>query len=629
MGLSKTAQMARAENILYDWRVKNLNHSQNPNKAIKQILVDQKSLEWMSSQNSIGWPWPREVYAHIVSFLKEGGAKVVAFDMIFSEPSVYGVEDDERFAKALRSVKSVGSVVNAQDGGHKAGSIPAIDEAFFAKGFVNATTDEDGSIRRADLCKNGFLSLSAAIYEAAENKKLSISCEPKIINYRGASLFFDSYNAAEIVASKAAQDSGEKPKINPLTFKDSIVLIGLSAEGLHDLKPTPVSADFVGVEIHSTILDNIFKNDFARKNSVWVLAFWSLFFAMLCAFVVYTVERLALSAALYAALFAAIFGLSILYHAQDIWFGAATVTFGAALSLILSSALKYVLEGRQKSYIKSAFGKYISPIVVEELVKSPETLRLGGEERRLSIFFSDIAGFTSISERLEPAVLVSLLNTYLDRLSTVILGLGGTIDKYEGDAIIAFWNAPVLQQNHADLALKAAIGCQEALKGLNAELGASLGIALNTRIGINTGKVIVGNIGSSLRFDYSFIGDAGNFASRLEGVNKVFATKILVSEDTKEALAGDFGLREVSLIKVVGKSKAVRIFEPCDYLDETQKGEFAKALKAFYDGEPDFGAALFSSLSSVDPVSQKYLTIINDIKNGELRYDGGLVLTSK
>lgn len=629
LGLGRLAQMERIENILYDWRVKTLNKPVNINPKIKQILIDQKSLEWMSSQNGLGWPWPREIYAHIVSFLKEGGAKVVVFDMIFTEPSVYGVEDDKRFAEALSSIKSVGAVVVRSENNETLSSTPEIDKAFFTKGNVAAAIDEDGVIRRVRLFQNSVPTLSMAAHKALYAAAPTASEKLKIINFRGKVFSFDSYNAAEVIASKVSMDEGKKPKLNPNIFKDSVVFVGLSADGLHDLKPTPMGGDFLGVEIHSNILDNIQKNDFVAEAGIGVLAFWTLAFAVFAAFVVYKVERLSLLVAFYILLPTVAFLLCALYHGYGVWLGSATILLGFFLSLILSSILKYIVEGRQKSYIKSAFGKYISPLVVEELIKHPESLQLGGEERKLSIFFSDIAGFTTISEKLPPTELVSLLNRYLDKLSKIILSQSGTIDKYEGDAIIAFWNAPALQENHASLALTAAMECQNAVRELNKELANSIGVALNTRIGINTGSVIVGNIGSSLRFDYSFIGDAGNFASRLEGANKFFATKILISEYTKEALEGDFGVREVGKIKVVGKTKPVRVFEPCGYLDEDKKRSFAQGLEAFYAQDLDTASATFGSLADVDAVAKRYLKIIEELKSGEIVWDDGLLLTSK
>lgn len=632
LALGSSAQLQKVENIFYDLRVKGLNKSANINPLIKQIVIDQTSLEWMSKENSLSWPWPREIYAHIISFLKEGDAKAVVFDMIFTEPSVYGMDDDAAFASGLKSMQTFGAIV-LRNNGDILRSIPEIDGAFSAKGSVNAHIDNDGVIRKVLLLtpspSGEIPTLSLSLYESLYGKRQHIETKPEIINFRGDEFSFYSYNAAEILASKIALDEGGTPTVNPKIFKDSVVFIGLSAPGLHDLKPTPIGADFPGVEIHSTIYDNLLQDDFIQESSLGALIGWTLLLALVTALLTYKIDKMLILSISYSLLPLLVLTLTLYYHKEGVWLYGVVILVAVLLSLLLSSILKYFLEGRQKSYIKGAFGKYISPEVVEELIKNPDMLTLGGEERELSIFFSDIAGFTTISEKLPPKELVAMLNTYLDTLSKVILSSNGTIDKYEGDAIIAFWNAPSLQENHASLALKAALECQERVKELNKRFGAELGIKLNTRIGINTGKVIVGNIGSSLRFDYSFIGDAGNFAARLEGANKFFATNILISEFTANKTDGGLGLREVGKIKVVGKTESVRVFEPCFYLEDSQKEEFRNALYMLYKTDIESANTIFEKLSEIDPVSLRYTEIVEDIKRGDIVWDDGLILTSK
>ncbi|MBN2060002.1 MAG: adenylate/guanylate cyclase domain-containing protein, partial [Deltaproteobacteria bacterium] len=194
--------------------------------------------------------------------------------------------------------------------------------------------------------------------------------------------------------------------------------------------------------------------------------------------------------------------------------------------------INYTIKGRQKRYIKNVFKQYLSPAVIERLVENPDKLALGGEMRELSIFFSDIQGFTGISEQLSPPELTALLNDYLSAMTDIILAEGGTIDKYEGDAIIAFWNAPLDVPDHAKRAVRSALLCGRKLSELRPGFRKRIGTDIYARIGINTGQVVVGNMGSNQRFDYTFLGDAGNLASRLEGVNKQFSTYLMVSEYT-------------------------------------------------------------------------------------------------
>ena len=215
--------------------------------------------------------------------------------------------------------------------------------------------------------------------------------------------------------------------------------------------------------------------------------------------------------------------------------------------------LNYVTEGRQKAFYRHAFKHYLSPVVIDRLLEEPSRLKLGGERRELSIFFSDLQGFSSISERLDPQALTTLLNDYLSDMTDIILEEEGTVDKYEGDAIIAFWNAPLTQPDHALRACRAALRCQQKLRERNQEFLQRAGSAFWMRIGINTGPVVVGNMGSRQRFDYTVLGDAANLASRLEGANKAFGTDTMVAESTWIQTNGQLKGREIGLLRVVGR----------------------------------------------------------------------------
>jgi len=205
---------------------------------------------------------------------------------------------------------------------------------------------------------------------------------------------------------------------------------------------------------------------------------------------------------------------------------------GVAVTLFSAGLIYYTTEGRQKAFIKSAFKQYLSPAVIEQIIVHPERLKLGGERRELSIFFSDLEGFTGLSEGLDPEALTNLLNVYLTAMTDIIQEEGGTVDKYEGDAIIAFWNAPLEQQDHAVRCVRAVLRCQAKLAEMRPKFKEIIGKDLKMRIGVNTGHAVVGNMGSHSRFDYTMIGDAVNLAARLEGINKQFGTYVLISEST-------------------------------------------------------------------------------------------------
>jgi adenylate cyclase len=226
-----------------------------------------------------------------------------------------------------------------------------------------------------------------------------------------------------------------------------------------------------------------------------------------------------------------------------------------------AAAYSYATEGRQKRAIRRMFSHYLSEAVISHLLAHPEGLKLGGERRRVTLLFSDLADFTSLSERLSPEAVVALLNDYLSRMTEIILAEEGVVDKFEGDAIMAFWGAPLDQPDQAVRACRAALRQQTALQEVNARLRGQGLPPLVMRVGINTGEAIVGNLGSARRFDYTAIGDAVNLASRLEGLNKYYGTAILVSEETAAAARGTLEVMEVDQVAVKGRETPVRVFQ--------------------------------------------------------------------
>jgi len=254
------------------------------------------------------------------------------------------------------------------------------------------------------------------------------------------------------------------------------------------------------------------------------------------------------------------------------------------------------VEGKKKRFIKNVFQFYLSPHVIEHIIDDPSKLRLGGERKEISSFFSDLAGFTSISESLSPEDLVHLLNAYLSEMTDIILETGGTLDKYEGDAIIAFWNAPIDQPDHAIRAARAAVECQKKLAEIREAIKTKFGHELYMRIGINSGQAVVGNMGAENRFDYTAMGDTVNLASRLEGACKQYDIPILMGETTYQHIKDVFAAREIDLIRVIGKKKPVHVYEPIGELDKISADKL-EAIQIFHEGltayrKCDWGSAL-------------------------------------
>jgi adenylate cyclase len=271
-------------------------------------------------------------------------------------------------------------------------------------------------------------------------------------------------------------------------------------------------------------------------------------------------------------------------------------------------------------------------VVIDRLLEDPSRLELGGERRELSIFFSDLHGFSSISERLDPQDLTTLLNDYLSDMTDIILEEEGTVDKYEGDAIIAFWNAPLDQPDHALRACRAALRCQQRLQERRQEFLERAGSPVRMRIGINTGTVVVGNMGSRQRFDYTVLGDAANLASRLEGANKAFGTGIMVAESTWAQTAGQIRGREIGLLRVVGRKTPVRVFEPLlpdGSFHGAQLEAFQRGLACCYGCRWAEALKVFSTLDT-DPAAEIYARRCRELlEDPTAAWDGVWNLTQK
>jgi len=301
-------------------------------------------------------------------------------------------------------------------------------------------------------------------------------------------------------------------------------------------------------------------------------------------------------------------GLGFLAYGWGLWWPMVVGLVAVALSLLGALILNYATEGRQKAFIKKAFRHYLGAEVIEQLLADPDRLRLGGARREVTVFFSDIEGFSGFSERLDPEALTALLNDYLSEMGTILMEEGAYLDKYIGDAIVAFWNAPLDQPDHAARACRAALKCQRRLMELGPELQARAGVPIRARIGLNTGEALVGNLGSKERFNYTLIGDAVNLASRLEGANKAFGTYVMVSEATWTAVCRTMTGRELGRLRVVGRRTPVRVYEPTDLpMPPAFWADFAAGRAHFEAGRFADALARFDALPE-DPAARAYAT---------------------
>lgn len=551
---------------------------------VELIYIDQYSLGWVEKNLGIAWPWPRELYGIMATFCSK--AKAQAFDILFSEASSFGAGDDARCAAAMDAAGNVAlaEAIDARNGARLA----PLRASKVTYGRVNGLTDVDGVLRRYEVGgEGGAASLGRAALAVGGDIPAALPSGSVYLRFSGPSPSFPARNAAEILASAMSIREGKEPQVNPGEYAGKYLLIGFSAPGLLDRQAVPIDRAMPGAEIHATFIDNVLSGRLLSPLPAGFESALLLVFAFCAALVSsYAKKPLILTAG--AACFALLPAASgfILYRAGYVASAGLEMTAGLA-SYTAGIILSYVSEGRNRAFLRRSFSQYLAPSVIDELMRNPGLLQLGGQERVITVFFSDIQGFTSLSESMDPPRLAAFMNTYLSVVTEEILGEGGTVDKYVGDAVVAFWNAPLEQADHAARAVRAAIRCQKALAASEAAFTSIGSHVPVTRIGLHTGKAIVGNMGSPSRFNYTALGDVVNTASRLENANKATGTTILVSGDTASACAAgkseDLGFRRLGEIAVYGKKTPIEVWEP------RQSGE-ADSSAPSWSGIKDCGA---------------------------------------
>lgn len=660
---------------------------------VVEVLVNQKDLNWAKDVNGWPWPWPRTAYAAVASFCKRAGARALVFDLIFSEPSAFGVDDDATFEKGLADngrVVGIFSLGQNKDEGSATvwpGDVPApalsiaglpdwvrkdkprtlaFTHAQFpipelsrsARMLANPKLFPDAvdSVYRREPLFNMFdgrvvPSEALAAWIVGNGGNAAIGIKPGTLTVGGVPVPIDSegraviryrpvrsestYSAAAVIQSEIQLMNGEAPGLDPSVFKDAYVFFGVAAAGLYDMKQTPLSGLTPAVHINAAMLDNLLAGGFMGNVPFLPTILLLLALCIGAGISVSSVSGAGRSAIIYVLFLPLAPGLGIAAYALGWWLQMVALELGVVFSLVGSSLASYATEGQQKRYIKGAFKQYLSPAVIEELIAHPERLTLGGERRELTIFFSDVQGFTGISEALTPEALTALLNEYLSAMTDIIQEEGGTIDKYEGDAIIAFWNAPLAQEDHAVRGVRAALRCQARLTEMRPGFRGRIGKDMLMRVGLNSGPAVVGNMGSKTRFDYTMLGDQVNLASRLEGINKQFHTFTMISAAVVQKIAGAFPVRELSRVAVVGRKEPVTVYEPMlpeDYAARRPALEvFDTGLREYYAGRFLEAERIFTSVASSDPASEAYARKCRELAASppEGGWNGVWVMTEK
>jgi len=749
----------------YDMRVRFWAGSiySRPSDEITVILLDQDSIDWAQKEKGWGWPWPRQAYAEIVDYMNLSKAKSIAFDVIFSEPSVYrNAKQDEIIDNAVRNLeqaeaentaspnprlsgaarrsgtesggqsgrtvlrnaiealrslsareddntfitasKNFGHVVQTVMFSSQTGNVTAwpddlnaplfqpenfdsmlerfsvgenvkaqfpiagLRNAAGALGSVTGIADSDGIIRRLRpfTLFNGKaipgLS-SASLIVSGKGQQLIYDKETGVIEWDGISIPVDKngyallryhglldkyipYRAMDILISADAYKNGDEEYMEsdyflaPNNFENCYVFFGFYAQGLFDIFNTPISSVYPGMGCHITMLDNMLQGDFIRQSGEGLNLLILLAIIILLVCLTIFSNRISISVTGMAIIILAIIiGSFAAYQFGGLWLPMVTYLAGTFAAFITVTLYNYATEGSQKRFIKSAFSQYLSPKVIEQIIHDPSQLKLGGEKREMTAIFTDVRSFSTISEALgDPAKLVELLNFYLTRMSDIVLDNQGTIDKYEGDAIIAFFGAPIHMNNHASLACRAAVCMKRAEVEINKE-ALAMGLVtpevmktmadkkiisriddpcpLFTRLGINTGDMVVGNMGTPNKMDYTVMGNAVNLAARLEGVNKQYDTGgILISEYTRAHIGDEFILRPLSRVRVVGINTPMRLYELLDIASEASPERlrmvknWEKALNLYEKRDFQAAQAIFQTIfdkNKGDLAAKKYL----------------------
>ena len=639
LGIIQRLELA---SIDYRFESRGTNASFKDSSDIVIVEISEESFKSLPDK----WPWPRSYYAHLIRNLRSAGAKAIGIDLILGGRDVHTIKNDDSLRSAIRDTRIVvlaGKTEEIQETHRRITASEDYGNIFFGVdsclGVVNVYNDADGVYRRYTpffgtntglvIPSFGFAVLNKVYGFPALSTVENFSDEfifagmgiPKydyrtmLINFYGPSGTFRRIKFADVIDDESLTTNEEAetgaetntfsdPDYGYLyddTFKNKIVLVGSTVPEDHDLFPVSFARGkqagdnlMYGVEIHANVIENVLRNSFITKQSTSTEILVVLFFTIVTFLVTSGLKgsksRHAVLVELNGFLFAIgevfIVGYAslILFNKYNYLLTTISPILAVLAGYVSSTVYHFVVERKQRMLIKTMFSTYVNPSVVEELITNPDKLKLGGERKELTVLFSDIEGFTTISEQMESQKLVSLLNEYLSAMTEIVLRNDGTLDKFEGDAIVAFWGAPIPQEDHALRACLCAVQMQDALVEIRRLWKEQNKPLVNVRIGINTGEMVVGNMGGVGKFDYTVIGDSVNLASRLEGANKQYRTGILVSERTYELVKTRCLGRELDLIAVKGRSAPLKIFELLQLKDGAPERTPTEFLSLYGDG---------------------------------------------
>lgn len=608
------------ENLISD----SLFIQRSPNENVVILAIDEESLDKYGA-----WPWPRSTIAQLTETITAHNPKVIGFDITFFEER----EGDDKFINALTSTTSTVLAAKVEDQTLLTPLDQLLELENVEYGYVNFIADTDEKVRATDLVSESDNQTSSFSYQILQSYfstevelppvQLGFTTVPDnhlVINYYGPQGTIPTYSLTSLDSEQGAE----------LNLENKIILIGSTVQdlkrNLDDRFISPVGL-LPGVEIHANIISQVLDGDFISSPSVLlqtaiILAVFVSSFVLATRLTLRAFSIVELAAlATYVLLASLVFGLGtkldLLYTPLSI-----------LLAWLIGIIWQYFARKRENEYLRQAFVQYLNKGLLNKLLDNPDHLKLGGERRHMTVMFSDIRDFTSISEKVEPEELVQFLNEYLTDATDTIFEHQGAVDKYLGDAIMALWNAPILDANHAKNACVAALEMIDVLEEFNRNAEDHIP-ELKIGVGVNTGEMLVGNLGSMRRFDYTVMGDNVNLSSRLEGLTKQYQVSIIIGSGTYQELEDEgqlnqFTTRKLDVVTVKGKSKPIEIYElmhPSHYQNlEDLVSKYEEALEKYMKGEFKSAENLFSQLT--DPTSELMAKRCQELHSSKTKWPG-------
>ena len=619
----------------YDWRIKK---KFEPKPTIDDIIIvdiDERANQLLGKYSQ----WPRTYHSRLVNFLHQAGAMAIGLDILYDK-DVWHPDQDVQFVKTVKQAGNVYTaiyfspadsdnwrpVMKSEPKGFDASKFyytfpPEVETLFphedrFESGFlellnasrgvghVNFNADVDGVVRRINL----FSDFNHHLYPTLGFKIFMDAIGTDSLHYNLKDSFLELYRQGTLLTKIPVDGHGnmlinwagpfksfryisfydvlkaKERNLPPQIFKGKIVLLGTSLPGLFDLRNAPFQRAFPGVEIHANILYTLFTQNFITKmseNSSFLLLI--IIGIILGVILIFTKPLVSYLTIIFVGI-AYVIAATIIFFQYNYWIEIIAPLLTIVLAFSFIYVYRYITEEKNKRFIRSAFSHFVTKSVVDELLANPDKIKLGGEKKVCSVLFSDVAGFTTISERLQPEELVQLLNEYLTQMTNIVFKYDGMLDKYEGDAIMAVFGAPIARGNHAYQACTTALEMQERLIGMREAWRKRGKPELKIRIGMNTGPMVVGNMGSESRFDYTVMGDAVNLGARLEPANKIYGTNIMIGDGTYQMAKDLIIARPLDLLRVKGKTEPVQVYELLGLTERGMNDELLRVIELFRKG---------------------------------------------